>query len=55
MTDQVAPFLRQISSVSDTVLLFKEDKNPVAIIKDVSDFKKKNFVWCLIWMNCSLE
>jgi hypothetical protein len=37
MTSQVPPFLKQISTMSDTILLFKEDKNPVAVIKDVSN------------------
>ena len=37
MTSQVPTFLRQISTMSDTILLFKEDKNPIAIIKDVND------------------
>ncbi len=35
-TSQVPPFLKQISTMSDTILLFKEDKNPVVILKDVS-------------------
>jgi hypothetical protein len=40
MTSQVPSFLNQISTMSDTVLLFKEDKNPVVVLKDVSNGKK---------------
>ncbi len=36
MTSQVPPFLKQLSPTSDAVLLFKEDKNPVMVIKDVN-------------------
>jgi hypothetical protein len=42
MTSQVPSFLKQISPMSDTVLIFKEDKNPVAVIKDVSEFTLTN-------------
>jgi hypothetical protein len=38
-TSQVPPFLKQISTMSDTVLLFKEDKTPVVVIKEVGTIK----------------
>ncbi|CAF1321831.1 unnamed protein product [Adineta steineri] len=41
MNTQLPPFLKQISTMSDTILLFKEDKNPVAVIKD-NDFTFSN-------------
>jgi hypothetical protein len=34
-TNQLPPFLKQISTTSDTILLFKEDNNPIVVIKDV--------------------
>ncbi|CAF3546263.1 unnamed protein product [Rotaria sordida] len=34
MTNQIPSFLTQVSTITDTVLLFKEDKNPIAVIKD---------------------
>ncbi|UJR27849.1 hypothetical protein I4U23_009114 [Adineta vaga] len=34
LTNQLPSFLKQISTMSDTILLFKEDKNPVVIIKE---------------------
>ena len=37
MTSQMPTFLKQISIISDTVLLFKEDQHPIVIIKDVND------------------
>ena len=42
MTSQVPPFLKQISPTSDTVLLFKDDKTPVAVIKDANEFTFNN-------------
>lgn len=35
-TGQMPAFLKQISPMSDTVLLFKEDPNPAVVIRDVS-------------------
>lgn len=35
MTSQLPAFLKQVSTTSDTVLLFKEDKNPVLVIREV--------------------
>ena len=34
-TSQVPAFLKNISPMSDTVLLFKEDPHPVIVIRDV--------------------
>ncbi|CAF4709932.1 unnamed protein product [Rotaria socialis] len=34
MTSQLPSFLKPISTLSDTVLFFKEDKNPIAVIRD---------------------
>ncbi|CAF4365391.1 unnamed protein product, partial [Rotaria sp. Silwood2] len=34
MTSEIPSFLKQVSTITDTVLLFKEDKNPIAVIKD---------------------
>jgi hypothetical protein len=36
MASQLPAFLKQVSTTSDTVLLFKEDKNPVLVIREVS-------------------
>ncbi|CAF5210369.1 unnamed protein product, partial [Rotaria magnacalcarata] len=34
MTSQLPSFLKPISTLSDAVLFFKEDKNPIAVIRD---------------------
>ncbi|CAF4540229.1 unnamed protein product [Rotaria sp. Silwood1] len=34
MTSEIPSFLKQVSTITDTVLLFKEDKNPIAVLKD---------------------
>ncbi len=54
-TSQVPPFLKQISTMSDTILLFKEDKNPVVILKDVSTMIRLSieFRCHLEWLNFS--
>lgn len=35
-TSQIPAFLKHVSPMSDIVLLFKEDPNPVVVIRDVS-------------------
>lgn len=36
-TNPLPPSLKQMSTLTDTVLLFKEEKTPLAVIRDVSE------------------
>ncbi len=48
-SDQLPSYLKQISPMSDTILLFKEDYNhPDIVIKDVSQ-ERRNSVWLKIY------
>jgi len=54
-TSEVPSFLKQISTLSDTILLFKEDKNPVFVIRDVSTIKSPLLTIWFCFFGDSLE